>query len=124
MIVALVNNGFESRPHRWSHKVISKLLEETCAAAREAGVNLKAIQKVDSGEGCDDEIVTRAKNNEAVANVLRDHEAQVAAGTVWLWARPEMADAVDVLFVDEAGQMSLANVLAASPAAKSIVFTW
>ena len=32
-----------------------------------------------------------------------------------------MANSVDVLFVDEAGQMSLANVLAASPAATSIV---
>jgi uncharacterized protein len=32
-----------------------------------------------------------------------------------------MADSVDVLFVDEAGQMSLANVLATSPAATSIV---
>jgi superfamily I DNA and/or RNA helicase len=32
-----------------------------------------------------------------------------------------MAEAVDVLFVDEAGQMSLANVLADSTAAKSIV---
>lgn len=32
-----------------------------------------------------------------------------------------MVDAVDVLFVDEAGQVSLANVLAASPAANSIV---
>src|SRR6266849_5690385 len=48
-----------------SHKVISKLLKDTCAAAREARVNLQAIQKVDSGDGCDDQIVTRAKNNEA-----------------------------------------------------------
>ena len=32
-----------------------------------------------------------------------------------------MADSVDVLFVDEAGQMSLANVLALSQAATSIV---
>jgi hypothetical protein len=44
-----------------------------------------------------------------------------AGGTAWLWARPEFEDAVDVLFVDEAGQMSLANVLAVSHAAKSIV---
>lgn len=121
MIVELVRNGLKVGITAVSHKVISKLLEETCAAAREAGVNLKAVQKVDSGDGCDDEIVTRTKDNEAVANALRDREAQVAAGTVWLWARPEMADTVDVLFVDEAGQMSLANVLAASPAAKSIV---
>jgi len=121
MIVELVKNGLKVGVTAVSHKVISKLLEETCAAAREAGVKLKTIQKVDGSDGCDDEIVTCTKSNEAVANALRDNEAQVAAGTVWLWARPEMAEAVDVLFVDEAGQMSLANVLAASPAAKSIV---
>ncbi|HSE36937.1 MAG TPA: TM0106 family RecB-like putative nuclease, partial [Blastocatellia bacterium] len=121
MIVELVRNGLKVGITAVSHKVISKLLEETCAAAREAEVNLKVIQKVDSGNGCDDEIVIRAKDNNAVAKALGDREAQVAAGTVWLWARQEMADAVDVLFVDEAGQMSLANVLAASPAAKSIV---
>jgi len=38
-----------------------------------------------------------------------------------MWGREDMADSVDVLFVDEAGQMSLANVLALSPAATSIV---
>src|SRR5204863_529990 len=45
--------------------------------------------------------------------------AQVAAGSRWLWAREDMADSVDVIFVDEAGQMALANVLALSPAATS-----
>ena len=40
---------------------------------------------------------------------------------MWLWARPEFAEAVDVLFVDEAGQMSLANVLAVAQAGASIV---
>ena len=45
---------------------------------------------------------------------------QLAAGS-WLWARTEMAESVDLLFVDEAGQMCLANVLAVSQAAKSIV---
>ncbi len=121
MIVELVRNGLKVGITAVGHKVISKLLEETCAAAREAQVNLQVMQKVDSSDGCNDEIVARTKDNEAVAKALGDRKAQVAAGTVWLWARPEMADAVDVLFVDEAGQMSLANVLAASPAAKSIV---
>jgi uncharacterized protein len=36
----------------------------------------------------------------------------VLGGTAWLWSRPEFGKSVDVLFVDEAGQMSLANVLA------------
>src|SRR6058998_2107498 len=38
-----------------------------------------------------------------------------------MWAREEFLEAVDVLFVDEAGQMSLANALAIAPCAKSLV---
>ncbi|HUS12014.1 MAG TPA: AAA domain-containing protein, partial [Pyrinomonadaceae bacterium] len=121
MIAELVRSGLRVGITAVSHKVIGKLLKDTCEAARVAGVDLKAFQRVDSGDGCEDALVERAKNNEAVVNALAGREAQIAAGTVWLWARPEMAYAVDVLFVDEAGQMSLANVLAASPAAKSIV---
>ena len=47
--------------------------------------------------------------------------ANVVGGTAWLWSREEYFEAVDVLFVDEAGQMSLANVLAVSQAAKNLV---
>jgi AAA domain len=121
MIVELVRHGSKVGITGVSHKVISKLLKDTCAAAEEAHVDLKAIQRVDTDDGCEDALVTRAKNNDAVVAALGERNVQVAAGTVWLWARPELSDAVDVLFVDEAGQMSLANVLAASPAAKSIV---
>jgi superfamily I DNA and/or RNA helicase len=46
---------------------------------------------------------------------------QLAGGTAWVWARPDAFQSVDVLFIDEAAQMSLANVLAVSQAAKSIV---
>jgi hypothetical protein len=51
----------------------------------------------------------------------KDGQANVVGGTQWLWARPDAQDAVDVLFVDEAGQMSLANVLAASQGTASVV---
>ena len=39
---------------------------------------------------------------------------QVGGGTAWLWSRQDAADTLNVLFVDEAAQMSLANVLAVS----------
>ena len=45
----------------------------------------------------------------------------MAAGTAWLWARTDAFESVDTLFVDEAAQMSLANVLAVSQAANNIV---
>jgi uncharacterized protein len=47
--------------------------------------------------------------------------ARVAGGTAWMWSRPEFHEAVDVLFVDEAGQMSLANVLAVAQGGRSLV---
>ena len=48
-------------------------------------------------------------------------DALLAAGTSWLWCDPIMRDSVDVLFVDEAGQRSLADVVAASVAARNLV---
>ena len=45
----------------------------------------------------------------------------MVGGTTWLWAREEMTGTVDVLFIDEAGQMSLADAVAASPCATSLV---
>lgn len=79
------------------------------------------VQKANDDDGCDEQTVKQVGTNDEVLEKLQSGEAQVAAGTPWLWAREEMAGSVNVLFVDEAGQMSLANVLAVSPAAKSVV---
>jgi predicted RecB family nuclease len=49
---------------------------------------------------------------------------QVLAGTSWFFARDEMCaptPAVDVLFIDEAGQMGLADALAAMAGARNVV---
>jgi superfamily I DNA and/or RNA helicase len=96
-------------------------LSKVCTAAREAQVPLRAVQKVNGIDGCDDPMVEPLKDNQAVLDALSSGESQVAAGTAWLWAREEMANSVDVLFIDEAGQMSLANVLSAPQAATSSV---
>jgi predicted RecB family nuclease len=121
MIVELVRSGRRVGITAVSHKVISHLLGEVCKAATEAGVSVTCVQKANDGDGCSHAQVVQAKHNSAVLQALTTGTAQVGAGTAWLWSREEMANAVDVLFVDEAGQMSLANVLAISQAATSIV---
>ena len=121
MIVELVKQGGRAGIAAVSHKVISNLLIEVCRAAAEAGVPIRAIQKANDGDECEHRMVAQAKDNQAALNALTAGSAKVAAGTAWLWAREEMAKSVDVLFVDEAGQMSLANVLAISQAATSVV---
>ncbi len=47
--------------------------------------------------------------------------ADIVAGTAWLFAREDMTATIDTLVVDEAGQLSLANVLAVAPAAANVV---
>ena len=121
MVVELVKQGRRVGLTAASHKVISNLLREVCRAAAETGVTSRAVQKAKDEEGCEDPIVTQVDTNEDVLSALTHGVAQVAAGTAWLWAREEIANSVDVLFVDEAGQMSLSNALAVSQAASSLV---
>ena len=54
-------------------------------------------------------------------SLLDGGQANLFAGTTWLWCAGSMANSVDVLFVDEAGQMSLANVVAMAAGADSFV---
>jgi predicted RecB family nuclease len=121
MIAELVRSGYRVGITAVSHKVISKLLQEACKAAREAKMPSRAVQKANEDDGCPDPMVTQLDDNEDVLDALTSRAAQVAGGTAWLWAREDMANSVDVLLVDEAGQMSLADVLAISQAATSIV---
>jgi len=124
MIVELVSRGCRVGITAVSHKVISHLLDKVCEVGRQSGVAVRAVQKANGADKCGDPSVTQLADNDAVDEVfdeLEEGEGIVVAGTSWLWARTEMADTVDVLFVDEAGQMSLANVLAVAQAAKSLV---
>jgi uncharacterized protein len=45
----------------------------------------------------------------------------VMGGTAWVFSRPELQGAFDYLFVDEAGQFSLANVVATGQSANNVV---
>jgi uncharacterized protein len=101
-----------------NHKVIRKLLEETIKAA---DFPIGAIEKVKEKSKDKHPAIAETTSNKQVFKALESGEARLAAGTAWLWARDEFADSVDVLFIDEAGQMSLADVLAVSQAAKRLV---
>ena len=101
--------------------MISNLFAAVCEAADEQPVDVRGIQKANTGDGCPGERIVQTTSNEEVAEALASGEANLAGGTAWLWAREEMADKVDVLVCDEARQMSLANTLAVCQAAGSLV---
>jgi predicted RecB family nuclease len=119
-ILALVAQGRTVGITGPSHAVIHQLIETLCGRASVRGVAMRIGQRADRDNPFLHGSATEM-TNEQLERVLRDGELDVAAGTAWLWARPGMADSVDTLFVDEAGQMSLANVLAISGAARNLV---
>jgi len=122
MICEAVNAGLKVGIAAVSHKVIRNLLEEAVTASEEFDVDLRCVQKV-RDKPQDDGLaqIHETDKNSEVLRVLESGGAQVAAGTAWLWSREEAVDSVDVLFVDEAGQISLANTVAVSQAARSVV---
>jgi len=121
MICELVKLGKRIGVTALSHKVIRKLLDDVVAAADEmdfAGV--RCLDRDREGEESESVAVARVDNDE-VWDALRTGKANVVGGTSWLWSPEKAYESVDVLFIDEAGQMSLADVLAVSQAAKKLV---
>ncbi len=122
MICSLVAAGKRVGVLGPSHKVIANLLEAVAKAAHDLGASVRVAQKPSTdAEFTLPDGVSQLGSNDIVRSRLADHEVDVVGGTAWLWARDDMANTVDVLFVDEAGQLSLANAIGVSRAAESMV---
>ncbi|BCS31390.1 hypothetical protein TBR22_A05910 [Luteitalea sp. TBR-22] len=120
MILALVKAGKRVGVTAGSHKVIVNLLEAVRKQAVEDGVHVTLGRKCKDDEAPGEGITGYGANGKAI-EALQSGDIDVLGGTAWLWASNEATASVDVLFVDEAGQMSLANVLAVSQATDSLV---
>jgi predicted RecB family nuclease len=120
MICELVKQGKKVGVNALSHKVIRKLLDDVVEAAHEkdiAGVRCVHLEK----EGEESDSVSVLKDNEDALAALRSGKYNVVGGTSWLWATEPAFECVDVMFIDEAGQMSVADVLGVSQAARRLV---
>lgn len=102
-----------------SHKAINNLLKAVEEAAVERGLRFRGIKKSSVEEqffsGCG--LIEDTLENDVACSA----EFALVAGTAWLFARDELDQALDYLFVDEAGQVSLANLVAMGVSAKNIV---
>ncbi|WP_254082974.1 TM0106 family RecB-like putative nuclease [Dawidia cretensis] len=118
-IAELVSSGKKVGITAVSHKVIRNLSLATLKEVSKAGRSISFVHKV-SGKGaaCPDGIVEVTKADEVIAAL---NKGSVGCGTAWLWAEETSRETLDYLFVDEAGQMSLSHVLAASRAARNLV---
>ena len=100
-----------------SHKAIHKFLDDLEEAAVAEGYAFRGRKK-GSGEGhYEGRFVEATDSNDA----MLDPDLQLLAGTSWLFAREELDQHVDTLFVDEGGQFALADAIAVATAARNLV---
>jgi uncharacterized protein len=113
--VAVMSNG---------HKAIHNLLHKVEDCARERGFSFAGRYKYTKGNG-DSEYVSQLAmpliTSYADNEDLERDDYQLAAGTAWLFSREALTGKFDYLFIDEAGQVSLADAIAVSTAAKNVV---
>lgn len=118
LIVSLIASGKRVGVAANSHKAINNLLREVEAVAIAEGVVFEGLKK---GSKDDDafsgQLIKDVEKNEEIEGAA----AQLIAGTAWLFSREGMNQSLDYLFIDEAGQVSLADAVAMGTAARNLV---
>jgi len=118
VIAALVEAGRRVGISSNSHAAIDNLLLGTARYCREAGIDAHFVRNKptsDAFEALDVSVVANGK----LADEVRP--GCVIGTTAWGFAREDLADAFDVLVIDEAGQVAVANLVAMSRAARNLV---
>lgn len=119
-ILALVRKGHRVGVASNSHEAIRNVLMGCLTALEDADmpIDLELVHKVSGDQdGYPEDCPVRrtTSNDEAAAG------PHVVGATAWFFGRDENVQAYDWLFVDEAGQVGLANMVAMGRAARNIV---
>ena len=117
-IVALLAAGARVGVASNSHKAINQLLGEVETMVIAQGLSCRGIKKSSREEQL---LASRRWIEDTFDNRAVTQAHQLVAGTAWLFARAEHDQAFDYLFVDEAGQVGLANIVAMGVCARNIV---
>ena len=121
VITALVASGKRVGVTSNSHKAIVCLLDGCGEAHRENGSALRGVKvggEADIPVFTDNPKLQYVKTNKEAQDVYGDG---IVGGTAWLFTLPEWEGTLDFLFIDEAGQVPLANAVAMARSAKNIV---
>ncbi len=119
LVASLIRAGKTVGVASNSHKAIDNVLHSIEDRLVESGETVRLVgQKKDSE---DEHYIGRGFIESVANNDDIDPTIPIIGGTAWAFARSELLASRDALFVDEAGQVSLGNLVAMATAAKSIV---
>jgi uncharacterized protein len=119
VIVELIRQGKKIGVAANSHKVIHNLLDMIEKMADERGISFDGTKK-SSADRPESEYHGKFIQSENSSDNI-GLNVSLLAGTAWLFAHERFDRHLDYLFIDEAGQVSVANVVAMGTAARNIV---
>ena len=126
MAIALMRVGKRVGVTSLSHKAIHNLLRATQHEADAQGFTFSGVKRARAEDCPETAFRSRCIVPSADTLAAADPSFDLVAGTAWALSPPAVdvhtaERPIDVLFVDEAGQLSLADVLAAGTCARSLV---
>ncbi len=125
VIVDLMQRGFKVGIASNSHKAINNLLAGVEKVAQQKRFRFSGGKKCTAGNSATEfggQFIEDVFNNDDISTFLDGADAyQLVAGTAWLFADAKMDQKLDYIFVDEAGQVAVANLVAMGTSARNIV---
>lgn len=118
-ILALLIDGKRVAVSSNSHKAINNVLTAVEARAREAGVSFAGAKRATRGNAetiFASDFISPAYSKEEVTGAF-----QLVGATAFHFSLPEELGQYDYLFVDEAGQVALGNLVAMAGCARNVV---
>lgn len=119
-ILSLVRQGARVGVTSNSHEAIRNVLMGCLAALEDADLPI-TLDLVHKTSGDDDSYPDDCPVRRTTDNAEAAGGRQVVGATAWFFTRDENVQAFDWLFVDEAGQVGLANMVAMGRSARNIV---
>ena len=119
LIAELVNLGYRVGVASNSHKAIDNLLESVIEDLDNQSISGK-ICRINTN---DDPFYQndRIHQVKSASDALFSNDYKVFGGTSWCFANTNFNNALDYLFIDEAGQVSLANMVGISASTDNII---
>ena len=119
LIAHLIQHGKRVGVASTSHRAIHNLLDAVEEAADELGIAFHGLKKASAGNP--ESFYGDSDRIENVTDAAACVGCDLAAGTAWLFAGEQHDGTLDYLFIDEAGQVSLADALAMGTTARNVV---
>ena len=118
VIAELVKLGARIGISSNSHKAINALLLNTAKYCKEVGITATFACTKDNEPELVEYDVAILKNNDLIHHI---QPGCVVGTTAWGFSREDMNNQLDYLFIDEAGQVAVANLLAMSRSAANLI---